>query len=288
MNPKLSLAIGIVCISFSPILVKTADASPIVCAFYRIFFAWICLLPYCLYKRNLKMAGKDIVLALIGGLVFASDIAVWNLSLKMISATVSTLLANLAPVWVGLLSYLLFGKRSGWLFWLGTGIAVAGMVVLVGYANLLHLQLNLGIIYALISSFLYSTYILITKNILKRIDTIPFMFYNMLAAGIFLLIITLATGKDLFHYNAVTWISLVSMGIVCQLAGWITINYAISYLESTKVSIALLSQTVVAGILAAFMLSETLALKEIIGSVIVLAGIVVTFLKLKRLPVNSG
>ena len=281
MNPKLSLAIGIVCISFSPILVKLADASPIVCAFYRIFFAWICLLPYCLYKRNLKMARKDIMLALIGGLVFASDIAVWNLSLKMISATVSTLLANLAPVWVGLLSYLLFGKRSGWLFWFGTFIAIAGMVVLVGYSNLIHLQLNIGIIYAVLASLFYSIYILITKDILKRIDTIPFMFYNMLAAGVFLLILTLVIDKNLFYYNVGTWVSLASMGIVCQLIGWITINYAISYLESTRVAITLLSQTVVAGILAAFMLSETLALKEIIGSVIVLVGIAITFLKPK-------
>lgn len=281
MNPKLSLAIGIICISFSPILVKTADASPIVCAFYRIFFAWICLLPYCLYKRNLRMARKDIMLALIGGLVFASDIAVWNLSLKIISATVSTLLANLAPVWVGLLSYLLFGKRSGRLFWVGTFIALAGMVVLVGYANLLHLQLNIGMIYAVVASLLYSIYILITKNILKRIATVPFMFYNMLAAGIYLLIITLVTGKELFHYNTITWISLSSMGIVCQLIGWITINYAIGYIESTKAAVALLSQTVFAGVLAVLILGETLALKDIVGSVIVLAGIAVTFLKPK-------
>jgi drug/metabolite transporter (DMT)-like permease len=50
-------------------------------------------------------------------------------------------------------------------------------------------------------------------------------------------------------------------------------------LEATKVSIALLSQTVIAGIWAMFFLNETLELKEIVGSVIVLAGIAVTFLK---------
>jgi drug/metabolite transporter (DMT)-like permease len=281
MNPKLSLAIGIVCISFSPIFVKIADASPIVCAFYRIFFGWIFLLPYCLYKNNLKMQRKDIMLAMIGGLIFASDIAVWNLSIKLISATVSTLVANLAPVWVGLLSWLFFRKKSGWLFWVGTGIAVTGMVVLVGVSNLIHLQLNIGIVYAVVSSMLYAIYILTTKDILKRISTVPFMFYNMLAAGIFLLIISLILGDELLHYNIKTWGSLVAMGLICQLTGWITINYAISHLESTKVSITLLSQTVVTCLLAVLLLNETLAAKEIIGSVIVLAGIAITFLKPK-------
>lgn len=285
MNPKLSLAIGILCISFSPIFVKLADASPLVCAFYRIFFAWIFLLPYCLYKNNLKIARKDLLLALIGGLVFASDIAVWNLSLKMISATVSTLLANLAPVWVGLLSYILFRTKSGWLFWTGTGVAIGGMVVLVGISNLLHLQFSLGLVYAVAASLLYSVYLLLTKDILKRISTIPFMFYNMLAAGIFLFILCIIYGDGLVHYSTPTWLYLAGMGIICQLAGWITINYAISHIESTKIAITLLSQTVVAGILAAFLLHESLALKEIIGSVIVLAGIAVTFLKPR--PINN-
>ena len=113
MNPKASLIIGILCISFSPIFVKLTDASPITSGFYRIFIAWLCLLPYCLAKKNLKIARKDLIIALIGGIIFASDIAVWNLSLIKISATVSTLIANLAPVWVGLITWIIFRKQAG-------------------------------------------------------------------------------------------------------------------------------------------------------------------------------
>jgi drug/metabolite transporter (DMT)-like permease len=282
MNPKLSLTIGIICISFSPIFVKLADASPVVCAFYRLFFAWLCLLPYCLYKNNLKMARKDILLALVGGVVFASDMAVWNLSLKMISATVSTLLANLAPVWVGLISYFLFRKKSGFLFWAGTCTAIVGMVVLVGASSLLHLQFNIGLVYAVAASLLYAIYILITKDILKRISTIPFMFYNMLAASVFLLMIGALMGDEFLHYSSSAWLYFTGLGIICQLIGWITINYAISYIESTKVALILLSQTVIAGLLAVWLLNETLAFKEIAGSIIVLVGIAVTFLKPKK------
>jgi drug/metabolite transporter (DMT)-like permease len=281
MNPKLSLVIGIICISFSPIFVKLADAPPVICALYRIIFAWLLLLPYCLYKRNLKMARKDVMLALLGGVIFASDITVWNLSLKLINATVSTLVSNLAPVWVGLISYFLFRKKSGSLFWIGTGVAIGGMVVLVGLQNLLHLQFGLGLIYAVAASLLYSIYILITKDVLKRISTIPFMFYNMLAACIYLLAISLVTGTQLFNYSTSTWLCFAGMGVFCQLAGWILLNHSISHMESTKVSISLLSQTVVAGVLAAFLLKESLELKEIVGSAIVLAGIAVTFLKPK-------
>lgn len=288
MNPKASLIIGIICISFSPIFVKLAVAPPVASGFYRIFIAWIFLAPYCIYKKQLKISRNDLVIALIGGVVFGADIAVWNLSLIKISATISTLIANLAPVWVGLISFLILRKRSGVLFWVGTWIAILGMIILVGYQNILHLQFNIGLMYALIASLFYAIYIMITKGILRKISTVAFMFYNMLGASVFLLLICEYQHNELIHYSTPTWLYLLGMGLICQLAGWITINYSLNYLEATKVSIALLSQTVIAGIWAMLLLNETLELKEIIGSVIVLTGIAVTFLKRRRTgdPVN--
>lgn len=283
MNPKASLIIGILCISFSPIFVKLAGAEPLTSGFYRIFIAWLCLLPYCIIKGYLKIGRKELIIALIGGVVFGADIAVWNLSLMKISATVSTLIANLAPVWVGLISYLILKKKSGRLFWIGTCVAILGMVILVGYKNILSLQFNIGIPLALLASLFYAIYILITRGILQKISTITFMFYNMLAGSVFLLVINLFMHNQLVAFSTTAWLCFLGMGLLCQLAGWLTINHTLRFLESTKVSIALLSQTVIAGFLAILLLNETLELKEIIGSVIVLGGIAITFLKPRKI-----
>jgi drug/metabolite transporter (DMT)-like permease len=287
MNPKASLIIGIICISFSPIFVKLAIAPPVTSGFYRIFVAWLVLAPYCIIKRNLKIGYKDLAVAVLGGIVFGADIAVWNLSLMKISATISTLIANLAPVWVGLLSFLILRKRSGILFWAGTGVAILGMIILVGAGNILHLQFNIGLVYALIASLFYAIYIMITKGILKKISTLTFMFYNMLGASLFLLLICGYQGYELLHFSTNTWLCMIGMGLICQLAGWITINYSLNYLEATKVSIALLSQTVIAGVWAMLFLAEKLEFKEIAGSVVVLAGIAITFLK-KKTPLSGA
>jgi drug/metabolite transporter (DMT)-like permease len=287
MNPRVSLVIGILCISFSPIFVKLAGVSPLGAAFYRVAIAWACLLPYCIIKNKLKVQRKQLLISIAAGIVFASDVAVWNVSLLKISATVSTLIANLAPVWVGLIGYLLFRAKSGKLFWIGTGIAIIGMVVLVGYEHIVHLEFNAGILLALLASFLYASYILITKNVMAGIDVFTFMFYSMLGAGLFLLAVSGFTGDNLINFPMNVWLCFIGMGIICQLTGWLTINYSLRYMESTKVAIALLSQTVFAGILAAFLLDEHLSVMEIIGSVIVLAGIAVTFLKPKAVVVEN-
>jgi len=284
MNPKVSLVIGILCISFSPIFVKLAGVSPIGCAFYRVFFAWLCLLPYCIVKNKFRVEKRQLIIAVLAGIIFAADVAVWNLSLLKISATVSTLIANLAPVWVGLFSFLLFKKSSGKLFWIGTAVAIAGMVVLVGYQHILHLELNAGILLAVLASLFYATYIMITKNIMTGIDVFTFMFYSMLSASAFLIIVNSFVGGNLLVFPLKVWLCFIGMGVICQLLGWLTINYSLRYLESTKVAITLLSQTVFAALLAAVLLSEKLQLNEIIGSVIVLAGIAVTFLKPHNQP----
>jgi len=279
MNPKLSLFIGILCISFSPIFVKLAGVAPIGGAFYRVFVAWLCMLPYCIIKNKLKVEKKQLLVALLAGVVFASDVAVWNISLLKISATVSTLIANLAPVWVGLLSFIILKKRSGLLFWIGTLIAITGMIILVGYEHILHLEINTGIMLATLASLFYAIYIMITKNIMARIDLFSFMFYSMLGASVFLLLVNGTMDNNIINYSLKVWLCFIGMGLLCQLTGWLTINYSLRYLESTKVAITLLSQTVFAGLLATFLLAERLGANEIIGSVIVLAGIAITFLK---------
>jgi drug/metabolite transporter (DMT)-like permease len=153
------------------------------------------------------------------------------------------------------------------------------MILLVGVDHLIHLELNIGILLAVLASIFYAAYILITKKSRSKLDVFPFMFYSMLGASVFLLITCLCTGNPVIGFSAKVWGCFIGMGLVCQLLGWLTINYAIHHMEPTRVSISLLSQTVFAGLLAAVLLSERLGMYEIIGSVIVLAGIAITFLK---------
>ena len=279
MNPRLSLVIGILCISFSPILVRVAGVPPVSSAFYRIAFAWLALTPYCLLKGHLRIGRRDLLAALLAGIIFASDIAIWNLSLMKMSTTISTLVANLAPVWVGLISFFILRRRSGVFFWAGTFVAVTGMVILIGYRHLIHMQVNTGLVYALSASVLYATYILLSKGILGRIGTLTFMFYNMLGASCFLLLICIFFQVQLSGFHLTGWMSLLAMGLICQLIGWITINHALHALAATRVSVALLSQTVLAGLLAAIFLHETLRFEQLIGSAVVLAGIALSFLR---------
>lgn len=277
MNPKFSLAAGILCISFSPIFVKMAGVPALTAGFYRLSIAWVCLAPVVLFKKQLAIGRRELLLSLAGGIVFASDIAAWNISLLQTSATVSTLLANLAPLWVGLLGFLLFKRRAGGWFWAGVSLAVTGMAVLVGWHHIIGLKFSAGILLALLASFFYANYILITGQIMQKISTLTFMFYNMLSAGLFLFIVCSLMHSNLGIPSLQSGLCLLGTGTVCQLGGWITINYALRYIAPPKVSVSLLGQVVMAGLLASILLGERLGTQEMIGSAIMLLGIASTF-----------
>ena len=102
-KPKLALALGILCISIFPILVRLHLTGGLISAFYRMFIAAVLLLPYVIITKKFKLPKTKIVfLSCICGIVFATDIAIWNIAIQKSSATQSNLLDNLSPVWVGL------------------------------------------------------------------------------------------------------------------------------------------------------------------------------------------
>ena len=68
-------------------------------------FSLLLLLPYVLISKQLQIPNlKAGLLAVICGVIFGSDVAVWNIAIQESTATQASLLTNLSPVWVGVFS----------------------------------------------------------------------------------------------------------------------------------------------------------------------------------------
>ena len=284
LNPRVSLMIGVIAISIFPVLVKWAPVSGISSAFYRMSIAFIFLLPYVLFKKKLQKPERALWLPVfICGLLFGSDIAIWNLSIHYSNATQATLLTNLSPVWVGIGSALFMNERPGKQFWMGTIVALFGMVILMGPETFVQMRFDKGFLMAVTSGLLYASYMIVSKRVLNKLNIVSFMTYSMGVSSIYLLIICLLTGEPLWNFGPVIWGVLGIQGLICQLLGWLTISYAVQKLDAQRVSLSLLSQSIVTGILAWIFINEKISVQMIIGGIIILAGIGITFLKKKAL-----
>lgn len=287
-KPRLALAIGILCISVFPILVKLNLTGGLISAFYRMAIAAMLLLPYVVITQKFKLPRTSILLlAIVCGLLFASDVAVWNISIQQSSATQATLLTNLSPVWVGVFSFLFLKNKPATNFWIGTLIAIFGMITLVGFEFFLNLNFNTAFLLAILSGVLYAVYMLVSKNILSEMDVVSFMMVTLLTSTLFLGIVCLILKEPFSGFSNLGWVVLFIQGIVCQLIAWLLISYATQNMRATRVSLSLLGQAVLATLLAWLFLDEKITFQMIIGGLILLFGIRITFysktLSLKKL-----
>jgi len=271
----LALTFGVVCIGFSAIFVRFAGVPGPVSAFYRILMAGIVIVPWWLYRHARLPCRADLLLILGGGVFFALDLALWNTSVMLTSATAATLLANNAPLWVGLGSLILFGERLSTRYWFGLAIALAGITILVGVGAWEQLRLNSGNMLAIGASFFYAAYLLTTQQARKRIDTLTFTAISVSASLLLLSGLNLALGTILVGYSIKTWSALIGLGLVSHLGGWLSINYALGHLRASRVAVGILGQAVVTALLSIPLLGEYLSIDQIVGGFLVLCGIYV-------------
>jgi drug/metabolite transporter (DMT)-like permease len=280
----LALAFGIVCIGFSAIFVKLAHVPGPVSAFYRVLIASVVLVPWWLARGRRQLAPADLRLIVAGGIFFAVDIAMWNTSLLLTSAATATLLANNSPLWVGLASFILFKERLSGRYWLGLALALAGMMWLVGGAAFSQLRLDGGNLLAVGASLFYASYLLTAHRARVRVDLLTVVTLSTVVSVAVLLVVNLAMGTALAGYGRSTWLALAGLGLVSQLGGWLGINYALGHLRAAPVSVCLLAQVLVTTLVAMPVLGEYLKANQVVGGVLVLAGIVLVIRGTVREP----
>jgi len=269
----LLLLFGILCISWSAILVKIADISGFGSGFYRLLIGTIGIIPVWLYFKKPITDRNGVKIAIICGILFACDIALWNTSIMLSKATISTLLANLAPVWVGIGSLLFMKEKPSRIFWIGTFISILGVTIIIGINQVLQANLNFGNVLAIIASMFYGAYLITVRKGRNSLDTFSFTTISMIASTVVLGFICLVTSTPLWGFSTTTWLALGTLGIVPQLLGWLAINQALGHIKPTAASVTMLSQTAFTAVFSVLILGEILTIHEIGGAVVVLVGI---------------
>jgi drug/metabolite transporter (DMT)-like permease len=272
-----SLLAGAACIALSPIWVRVADVGPTASAFWRVCLAvpllWI--LFFSLKTTNEKISIVPLGGAmLMAGVAFAGDLAFWHWSIQYTSVANSTLLANLASIFVTLAAWLLWKQRPSSLFLAGLATALIGVVLLVrtslDYSPTALLGDGLGVVTAMF----YAWYLLSVKGLRNRgASTLQLMAVTTTITAVILLPIALASGEALLPENAAGWLKLLGLAWISHAAGQGLIAYALAHLPAGFTSVGLLLQPVMAALFAWILLGEPLAGLQIAGGAVVLAGI---------------
>jgi len=270
----LALFGGIVCISWSAIFVRWTDIPGPASAFYRLLIPAILLLPTYIFHRDTKrLDRRSLAIIAVGGLFFAFDLALYNSSILQTSAANATLLGNNAPIFVGLLTWLIFRRRPDSSFWLGLVLALGGTGVIVWADLAHHVKFGVGDGMSLGAAACFAVYLLATEKVRETIGTLSFLRLAIFSSTIAIFLINLVLGTSLQVPNARTWWALLGLGLVSQLGGYLFLTFALGHLPATVTSVSLLTQGPLTAVMATIFLGEALTAPQILGGVLVLSGV---------------
>ena len=277
MPPALAaLLLGATCIALSPIFVRVADTGPTASAFWRVALAVPVLWLFTMMKSRGQAAtypGRWKLL-LAAGFAFAGDLAFWHASIQLTSVANSTLLANLASIFVTLAAWLAFGQRPTRQFLAGLAAALFGVALLVRTSLEFSASGLVGDALGVVTAVFYAGYILAVKALRDRGEAaLRLMAISTTLTAMILLPVALASGEQMLPASVHGWLVLLGLALVSHAAGQGLIAYALAHLPAQFSSVSLLFQPVMAAVFAWVLLAEPLAPLQIVGGVIVLGGI---------------
>ena len=270
----LALVGGVICIAWSAIFVRWTDIPGPASAFYRMLVPAVVLLPTFFFdRRRAPLDLRTLAIISFGGLFFAFDLALYNTSILRTSAANATLFGNNTPIFVGLLTWLIFRRAPARAFWIGLLMAIAGALVILWSDLQHHAQIGIGDLMALAASACFAVYLMVTEKIRASTGTLAFLRMAMIASTLALLLLNLAMGISLRVPHGRTLWAILGLGLVSQLGGYLFLTYALGSLPATLTSITLLTQGPLTAGMAAILLGEPLSLAQILGGILVLAGV---------------
>lgn len=271
-----ALLLGAVAIATSPLFVRISETGPVATAFWRVFLALPFLWLWSAFEQRERGSSSFVAnrrLLIAAGLFFAGDLAVWHWSIVLTSVANSTLLANLAPIFVTVAAWLLYRKRPSALFLAGLATALTGMVVLIGGDFKPSTRELFGDMLGVVTAMFYAGYQLTVTRLRERVATATIMAWSGLITAAALLPLALLSGEQMLPATGNGWLKLLGLALIAQAAGQSLIAYAMAHLPATFSSVGLLFQPVMAALFAWVLLGETMGWLQITGGVVVLIGI---------------
>jgi drug/metabolite transporter (DMT)-like permease len=303
---------GIFAISSSAILIKSAQAEKIpslVIAAGRLALSALLLTPFVLsrYRIRLLAAGqmrvpltepvdslkeisltrRDLSLVVAAGLFLALHFATWVTSLEYTSVLLSVVFVTTGPIWVAMIEVIWLRAPLPRMVMYGLGIAVlGGLIVGLGTALTGNTAADaapldktvIGALLSLAGAITFAAYMTIGRRLRAFVPILPYIWLIYGVAGIALLLGVLISGQSLFGYSALGYLMILGLAIFPQLIGHTSMNYAVGYLSATLVSMMAQLEPIGSAMLAFIVLRETPLPIQLVGSAVILAGVLMATL----------
>ena len=278
--PRLGLAAAVFAISWAAILIRWADAPPLVTGAWRLGLASIAFWAAALAARRFPWRGWSagrLATALAAAAFLALHFGLWIASLGLTTVASSVLLVSTQPVFTAALGALLLGERVGGRAALGIAVALAGSLAITGGDLRLAGTAWRGDLLALAGAAAIAAHYLLVRTLRPTTDLLPLLaVFNPVAAALLFGAAAVA-GEPLAGYPPRTMAIFLLLALVPTVIGHTLLNWALRYRKTYEVNVTVLGEPLGATALAWMLLGEAPGPHVALGGALVLAGILLAW-----------
>jgi drug/metabolite transporter (DMT)-like permease len=274
-----ALVLGACAMGISPLFVRFASDAGVpafASAFWRVALALPVLWIWAVLEE--KRAGKGSRptmnrAILLAGCLFAGDLLLWHIAILNTTIANATFLGTTTPIWVVLVSWLVYREKIPAAVPLGIIFCVLGGFALIGRSIELDPNHVKGDLFALGTAVFFGLYFFAVQSTRKYAGAARATFGMSLIAAPIILVFALVNGDVLLPEKSSGYSALFALALISHTGGQGLLAIALGRLPTVFTSFVIFIEAFAAALAGWIYLNEALSGLQLLGGAAILAGI---------------
>lgn len=256
------------------------DFSPSILTMLRLLVIVIFLTVLAFFNRQKKRVTRkqDIILLIVLGIV-GVFINQWTFfaGLETADPTSAALILALTPILTGFLAAIFLKEKISVRMVMGSLIAIVGIFYVVTNGDITSVQIDKGLIWIVVTMVTFAIMIIITRHLGERLDAFTITFYSNIIGLTIAIPFAFLLDKPIVISTSVNpWLLLIGTAIIIHGIATLIWNNHIRNVDASKASILSNLEPFVAMITGLILLAKPITPIEIIGSICIVSGVVLS------------
>lgn len=273
---------------FGKMLVE--DFSPAMLTMLRLLFIVLFLIGLSSYKKHFKRVNKSILLSIVFLGIIGVYINQWSffVGLQTADPTTSALILATTPILTSILAAVFLKEKLTIRMLIGSIVAVIGIFFVVTKGSLSSLHIDRGLFWIVITMITFAMMIIMTRLLSHKVDPLTITFYsNVVGLVVAIPFAFLLDAPIKVSPRISDWSFLIGTAVVVHGIATLIWNNYIRHVDASKASILSNLEPFVAMLMGFILLYKPITSVEILGSIFIVGGVVLSTYQRKKLNVQS-
>ena len=231
---------------------------------------WV--LALVLHQNPLRFERKSLAALLgLGAIVYTAQSLTYFTALQTLPASLCVLIVYIYPSLVVLAAWLFLRRPVSSLHLVALAGSFAGLVLLVGGAEL---RVGWGLLFAIAAPVIYTAYILLSESVMSRVPAVGASAVIMSGAGAAFAVIALFQGELHAPASGDGWLVVLALALVPTMIAISTFLAGLPRIGAARASLLSTWEPVVTVILAVMIFSDRFSVLQALGGVLILGAVV--------------